>query len=83
MAMGLPTACSAVGANRELIQHGKNGLLAASEEDWLDQLRMLIDDPVLRHRLGAAARRTVVESYSMEHCAGRFGDVVREVAAAC
>jgi len=83
MAMGLPTACSAVGTNREVIQHGRNGLLAASEEDWVDQLRMLIDDPGLRQRLGEAARRTVEERYSMEHCAGRFARVVREVATAC
>jgi glycosyltransferase involved in cell wall biosynthesis len=79
MAMGLPTACSAVGANREVIEHGTNGLLAASEEDWLDQLRMLIDDPGLRHRLGAAARRTVEERYSTDHCAGQFARVVRKV----
>jgi glycosyltransferase involved in cell wall biosynthesis len=79
MAMGLPTACSAVGTNREVIQHGKNGLLAASERDWLDQLRRLIDDPCLRHALGAAARRTVEEGYSLEHCAGRFARVVRGV----
>ena len=78
MSMGLPTVCSAVGMNRDLIQHGRNGLLAATENDWLDQLCMLIDDPVLRRRLGAAARRTVEESYSMEECADRFARVVRQ-----
>jgi glycosyltransferase involved in cell wall biosynthesis len=78
MAMGLPAVCSAVGANCEVIQHGTNGLLAATEDDWLDQLQALIDDPALRASLGAAARRTVEESYSMEHCARRFAHVVRQ-----
>ena len=48
------------------------------EEDWLDGLRTLIDVPAIRERLGAAARRTVVEGYSMEHCADRFAQVIRE-----
>jgi len=78
MAMGLPTVCSAVGMNRDLVQHGRNGLLAATENDWLDQLRTLIDDAALRARLGASARRTVEESYSMEQCADRFARVVRQ-----
>jgi glycosyltransferase involved in cell wall biosynthesis len=78
MAMGLPTVCSAVGTNREVIQHGTNGLLAATDDDWLDQLPALFDDPELRARLGAAGRRTVEESYSMEHCADQFARVVRE-----
>jgi glycosyltransferase involved in cell wall biosynthesis len=77
MAMGLPTVCSAVGSNREVIQHGDNGLLAASEEDWLDHLQNLAEDPVLRMRLGAAARRSVEQGYSLETCADRFAQVVR------
>jgi glycosyltransferase involved in cell wall biosynthesis len=78
MAMGLPTVGSAVGANCEVIRHGTNGLLAANDDDWLDQLRMLIDDGALRERLGEAGRRTVEENYSMEHCAEQFAHVVRE-----
>jgi glycosyltransferase involved in cell wall biosynthesis len=78
MAMGIPTVCSAVGMNRELVQHGTNGLLAATEEDWLDHLRSLIEDPALRERLGTAGRRTVEESYSMEQSADRFARVIRE-----
>jgi glycosyltransferase involved in cell wall biosynthesis len=78
MAMGLPTVCSAVGANREVIQHGTNGLLAATDDDWLNHLPALFDDPELRARLGTAGRRTVEESYAMEHCADRFARVIRE-----
>jgi glycosyltransferase involved in cell wall biosynthesis len=80
MAMGLPTVCSAIGANCELIEHGVNGLLAVSDDDWLEQLGALIDDPCLRQRLGTAARRTVEERYSMQRCAGNFAQVLRQVA---
>jgi glycosyltransferase involved in cell wall biosynthesis len=78
MAMGVPTICSAVGANCEVIQHGVNGLLAASDEEWIRNLELLIDDPALRQRLGPKGRRTVEERYSMNACAELFAGVVRQ-----
>lgn len=79
MSMGIPTICSAVGANCEVIRHGENGFLAATPEEWLSNLEQLVDDPALRKRLGEAARRTVEESYSMTRCASLFAGVVRGV----
>jgi glycosyltransferase involved in cell wall biosynthesis len=78
MAMGIPTICSAVGANRDVIQHGENGLLARSDEDWLTNLESLLDDAALRQRLGAMGRRTVEDRYSMKSCADLFAKVVHE-----
>jgi glycosyltransferase involved in cell wall biosynthesis len=78
MSMGIPTVCSAVGASRELIQHGGNGLLASNRKEWLDSLETLIDDPKLRQDLGAAGRQTVEDRYSMRRCADLFAGVVRE-----
>jgi glycosyltransferase involved in cell wall biosynthesis len=78
MAMGVPTVCSAVGANREVIQHGENGLLASTPEDWMTNLELLINDSRLRERLGMMGRRTVEEKYSMQRCADLFARVVRE-----
>jgi len=77
MAMGIPTVCSAVGANCEVIQHGENGLLASTEEEWLASLESLIESADLRQRLGDMGRRTVEERFSMRHCATVFADVVR------
>lgn len=79
MAMGVPTVCSAVGTNREVIQHGENGLLATTPEDWLGHLQALIEHAQLRERLGSAGRKTVEASYSMRRCAALFARVVREV----
>lgn len=79
MAMGVPTICSAVGANCEVIEHGRNGLLAATPEDWLHHLVTLIDEPELRGKLGRAGRQTVEEGFSMKHCATLFAQVVRKI----
>src|SRR5262249_2277955 len=51
MALGIPTICSAVGANCEVIQHGVNGMLAKTPEEWLGCFESLIDNPELRAKL--------------------------------
>jgi glycosyltransferase involved in cell wall biosynthesis len=38
MALAIPTIMSPVGVNTEIIQDGKNGFLASSEDEWLDRL---------------------------------------------
>jgi glycosyltransferase involved in cell wall biosynthesis len=63
MAAGKPVIASPVGANAQVVQHGVNGFLADSPEEWADALRRL-EDPDLRRRMGAQARKTVEEQYS-------------------
>jgi glycosyltransferase involved in cell wall biosynthesis len=77
MATGVPVVCSAVGTNREVVQHGANGLLAATPAEWLACLEALIDDAALRERLGRAGRARVEARYSARICAGQFAAVIR------
>ena len=66
MALGIPTIMSPVGVNTEIIQDMENGALATTIEEWVEKLTKLIEDDDLRRRIGAAARKTVVEQYSVE-----------------
>jgi glycosyltransferase involved in cell wall biosynthesis len=77
MAMGVPTICSPVGTNSEVIQHGENGMLAGSPEEWISCFETLVDDATLRRQLGRMGRRTVEEKYSMNRCSELFATVVR------
>ena len=77
MAVGLPAILSPVGVNAEIIQHGKNGLLASSFDEWLSALERLADSPDLRAKLGAAGRMTVEKHYTAESSARRFAEAVR------
>jgi glycosyltransferase involved in cell wall biosynthesis len=79
MAAGVPTVASAIGANREVIEHGGNGLLASTTDEWLECIRALAHNPDGRRQLGLAGRRTVEERYSMRSSAQKFERVVREV----
>ena len=70
MATGLPTAAPATGRIPELVRDGVEGLLytPADHVGLAGALRTLTD-PVLRARLGAAARKRAVGEYSWAaHC---------------
>jgi glycosyltransferase involved in cell wall biosynthesis len=78
MSLAVPTVCSDIGMNREVIRHGENGFLAKTDNDWLEQIGNLVNDADLRKRIGNEARKTVEETYSMTKCAQLFAEVVKE-----
>ena len=82
MAAGKPVIASPVGANRQVVQHGVNGFLADSAEEWTDALRRLAADPELRRRMGEEARRTVETQYSTAVVAPKLAAILRDAAAA-
>jgi len=77
MARGIPVVASPVGANREVVRHGTDGLLAATEAEWVEGLLALARDRDLRLRLGAAGRRRVEEAYSVTAVVPRYLEVLR------
>lgn len=79
MAVGVPCAASPVGVNKEIIQDGVNGFLAATPQEWKEKLSLLIEDAALRQRLGAAGRRTVEERYSLKVQAPKLLDILKEL----
>jgi len=64
MAMGIPTVCSPVGVNTDIIQDDQNGFVASTEDEWVDKLSRLLRSRELRERLGQAGRATVEQKYS-------------------
>lgn len=66
MAAGVPAVASPVGVNGEIIQHGINGWLATTPDEWLRVLQQLLSDPISRGSVVVAARRLVEERYSVQ-----------------
>lgn len=66
MACGVATVMSPVGVNKEIINHGVNGFLADTEEEWIKALSQLIENKELRNRIGDEGRKTVIQKYSVE-----------------
>ena len=67
------TVASPTGPMRRAIRDGETGLLASTEGEWYRALIRLVDEPVLRRRIGHAAYLDVLWSYS----AGRRAELMR------
>lgn len=72
MAMEIPCVVSPVGVNIQIINHGENGYLARSEKEWEDFIKVLIQDPTLRKKIGKAGRQKVIDHYSVLSNSERF-----------
>ena len=66
MSLSIPTVMSPVGVNTTIIQHGENGLLASTEQEWTDCISLLIENKQIRTQLGSKGRKTVEKYYSVE-----------------
>jgi glycosyltransferase involved in cell wall biosynthesis len=78
--VGVPTVCTPVGVNRDVVQDGVNGFWAITDEEWVEKVSILIEDTSLRKEMGLLGRELVRESYSIQSCAPRFYGVLDEVA---
>jgi glycosyltransferase involved in cell wall biosynthesis len=80
MATGRPVVVSPVGVNVDIVEHGRNGFLASTTEDFVGSLAELAKSPGKRREMGANARKTVEERYSAEVVSSAFAEVIRSVA---
>ena len=79
MALEIPTIMSRVGVNSEIIQHGENGMLASSHEEWYGAIKQLIEDTERRINLGKKGRDTVVSEFSVQANANKYLNLFEEL----
>lgn len=65
MSLGIPAIVSPVGINSEIIDHGLNGYLCNSEEEWYDALYYLLEHPNEIIKMHDAARKKISDKYSV------------------
>jgi glycosyltransferase involved in cell wall biosynthesis len=78
MACGIPVVASAVGANIQVLQDGKQGFLVNTDNEWIEKLSVLIEDHKLRKRMGQEARKRAVESFSLDDCNRKILGAIKE-----
>jgi hypothetical protein len=76
MAIGLPVVATPIPSYESVIEHGVNGFLARSRQDWTRHLREL-RDPQLRIEMGAKARVSVAERYSLAAQMQKLAECIR------
>ena len=65
-AVGRPGVASPVGMSKEMITPGVTGFWASSEDEWVTVINTLRSNPEFAGTMGAAGRRLVETSYSVE-----------------
>jgi len=79
MACGIATVMSPVGVNKDIIQHGINGYLADTEEEWIQCLSTLIENQTMREDMGRKGRETVVQHYSVNANKGAYLNILKSL----
>jgi glycosyltransferase involved in cell wall biosynthesis len=72
----VPTIASPTGPNREMIEQGHTGFLAATTDDWQQALAQLIRDPKLGERVGKNARDAANEKLNARKQGERYAELV-------
>jgi glycosyltransferase involved in cell wall biosynthesis len=72
MSVGVPAVVSNIGVNAEIVDHGVNGFVCSTTEDWKNSLEQLIQQPQLALELGSRARRKVLDHYSVSANTANF-----------
>jgi glycosyltransferase involved in cell wall biosynthesis len=65
MSVGLPVIASPVGINKNLIHDGVDGFLAMNQDEWINELTLLVKDFDLLKRLGMRGWKSV-QQYTVE-----------------
>lgn len=75
MACGLPCVSTMNCMIPEIIKHNENGLLAQSPEEMNIYIQLLLSNEEMRKRLGEAARKTIVERFSMDSFVNKWNNI--------
>lgn len=78
-ACGIPGVASAVGVNKIIVEHGINGFLCCSKDEWRSALKSLLSDQSLRDRMGKAGRKKIEEQYSIQSQEAKFIQLFSEL----
>ncbi|MBK5225496.1 MAG: glycosyltransferase family 4 protein [Thermoleophilia bacterium] len=82
MASSLPVIPSPVGANKDIIEDGVNGILASSNNEWVSAIRTLINDRKLGMSMGINGRKSVEARYCLQRNGPILADLMHEIAEA-
>ncbi|MBW2086113.1 MAG: glycosyltransferase family 4 protein [Deltaproteobacteria bacterium] len=77
MAAGVPPIVSDVGINKEIVEHGKEGFVAPTKDEFYNFLKILILNKDLRKKMGYHSRQKVENYFSIPLAGKMLADTLR------
>jgi glycosyltransferase involved in cell wall biosynthesis len=77
MALGIVPIGTPMASNPEVIRHGENGFLAATDDEWVDCITQLVSDRDLLRRLSRTAAEDALAKYSLKANEQKIVDAFR------
>jgi hypothetical protein len=77
-ALGVPGVYSKLPPYEAIVQHGVNGYLASSAQDWEKYLSELIENPLLRSKLAVQAQKTVNDQWLLSQKYSEWSQVYHQ-----
>ena len=78
-ALGVPVVASDMNVYNEAITDGVTGFLANNEDEWVDKLSRLIEDPILRNGMVNNAHDDILENYSLKSRVNQWDGIFKEL----
>ncbi|MCG3166651.1 MAG: hypothetical protein POELPBGB_02431 [Bacteroidia bacterium] len=72
MSLGIPALVSPVGVNTKIVDHGINGFICGTNEDWKQHLSLLLSDKDKLNKLSARTREKIINNYSVKSNTDNF-----------
>lgn len=79
MACGKPVIASPVGMNKKVVKPNENGLFAQSDTEWLEAIRVYVENPALISAHGINGFQLVENDFNLQKSATRLHQVLNEL----
>ena len=79
MSLGIVPVGTPMASNTEVIRHGENGFLAASNGEWVEYISTLVNDSTLRKSMSRVAAADAVSKYSLQGNSDKIVSAFRSV----
>lgn len=79
MSIGVPSVATNYGTACDIIEHGVDGFLANSKEEWIIYLKELLRDANLRKNMGLTSRKKAEENYSTKIIESKYLKVLDSI----
>ena len=77
----IPSVCSDLYEFSSVVKNGENGFIARNKDEWIKYLQLLIDSREKRETVGRAARKTVLERYSLSRLGKQLSSLLEPYSA--